>query len=269
MRIKALILASVFAVAALTNMAFSDDNSNELKAREIIDKAVESMGGETYLAIDKVQSSGRYFWFTKGRKSFLRYQDWSVMAPLVKSRVQLGKGKQEYLEIVNLQVEKGWRRESEKFLEFFTEEDISDFKRSVRHDLDYLLRERMSEEGMSFFYYGKDEISGSGQYEAVEFVDAMSDTITVYFNLTDSRPARTEYYSLDKNGVRQKKEQEFYNWHEIQGVNIPLRIDSFTDGELSSQRFIEEITFNGVFLESLFLRPAGEEWVPGSKRVKD
>lgn len=269
MRIKALLLAAVLLTAAFPNMAFSDDSSNEVKARELIDEAVKSMGGEAYLAVDKVLSSGRYFWFIKGRKNFLRYQDWSVMAPVVKSRVQLGKGKQEYMEIVNLELNKGWRRESEKFIEFFTDEEISDFKRSVRHDLDYLLRERMSEEGMSLFYYGKDDISGSGQYEAVEFVDAMSDSITVYFSLSDSRPAKTEYYSLDKNGVRQKKEQEFYNWHEVQGVTVPLRIDSYTDGELSSQRFIEEISFSEVFLETLFLRPEGEEWAPGISKDRE
>ena len=249
--------------------AFSSDDSNEAMARKIIDEAVQGMGGEAYLGVDRIQSSGRYFWFNKGRKYFQRYQDWSVMSPVVKSRVQLGKGKQEYLEIVNLEVNKGWKRESEKFIELFTEEDLSEFKRMVRHDLDYLLRERLSEEGMSLFYYGSDDISGSGLYKAIEFVDSRSDSIIVYFNLDDSRPAKTEYYSVDRNGVRHKKEQEFYNWHEFQGVTVPLRIDTYTDGELSSQRFVEEISFNNVFFETLFLRPEGEEWKPGTRQDRE
>ncbi len=269
MKIRIIFLTAVLVASVCSQMVLADDNTNEIKAREIIDAAVQTMGGKAYLDIDRIRSSGRYFWFSKGRKYFARYQDWTVMAPTVKSRVQLGKGKEEYLEIVNLEVNKGWKRESEKFVELFTEEDISEFKRSVRHDLDYLLRERMSDEGMSVFYYGKDEISGSGQFEAVEFVDAMSDSITVYFNLGDSRPAKTEYSSVDKNGVRHKKEQEFYNWHQFQGVFVPLRIDLYTDGELSSQRFIEEITFGEEFPEILFLRPEGEEWSPAGKKEKD
>ncbi len=268
MKIKIFLAAVLLMVTFSSNMALSDDNSNETKARKLIDAAVKSMGGEAYLAIDRIRSNGRYFWFNKGRKFFLRYQDWSVMSPVIKSRVQLGKGKEEYLEIVNLEMNKGWKRESEKFLEFLTEDDISEFRRSVRHDVDYLLRKRVSEEGMSFFYYGRDEISGSGQYEAVEFVDARSDSITVYFNVSDSRPARTEYHTVDKNGVRHKQEQEFYNWHEIQGVFVPLRIDIYTDGELSSQRFIEEISFGEAFPEILFLRPEGVEWTPGGNKDK-
>ena len=267
MRIKILLL--IILMAGSFPAGAQPEDKNEDKARQLIDKALESMGGEAYLGVDRVQSSGRYFWFVKGRKFFQRYQDWSVMAPTVKSRVQLGKGKQEYLEIVNLDLNKGWRRESEKFIELFNDEDLSSFRRSVRHDLDYLFRERLSEEGMSFFYYGRDEISGEGRYEAVEFVDARSDSIIVYFNLSDSRPARTEYHSVDKNGVRHKKEQEFYNWHEFQGVHVPLRIDTFTDEELSSQKFVEEISFNGLYADNLFLRPEGEEWTPRTRKEKE
>jgi len=259
-------MAKVLLAGFFLTLNVTGQDRNEARAREVIDKALQAMGGDAYLAVDRIQTSGRYFWFNKGRKYFSRYQDWSVMSPQVKSRVQLGKGKEEYLEIVNLELNKGWKRESEKFIEFFTDEEIAEFKRSVRHDLDYLLRERLSEEGMSLFYYGRDEISGSGEYEAVEFVDARSDSIIVYFNLSDSRPARTEYHSVDKEGIRHKKEQEFYNWHRIEGVDVPLRVDMHTDGELSNQRFIEEITFQGVFTGDLFLRPEGEEWKPGTKK---
>lgn len=268
MRIKIFFPVTIFLAFCMASASLAEESNEEIAMRTV-DEAIEVMGGQAYLDVDRIKSSGRYFWFNRGRKYFQRYEDWTVMAPVVKSRVRLGKDKQEYLEIVNLEVNKGWKRESEKFIEYFTEEDLAQFRRAVRHDLDYLFRERLSEEGMSLFYYGRDDISGGGKYDAVEFVDAMSDSIVVYFNLDDSRPARTEYHSVDENGVRHKKEQEFYNWHEFQGISVPLRIDTYTDGELSSQRFIEEILFNEQFPETLFLRPEGVEWKPGLKKDDD
>ena len=50
MRIKTFLLAAILMATFSSNMALSDDNSNEMQARKLIDEAVKSMGGEAYMA---------------------------------------------------------------------------------------------------------------------------------------------------------------------------------------------------------------------------
>jgi hypothetical protein len=60
-------------------------------------------------------------------------------------------------------------------------------------------------------------------------------------------------------GVRRKQEREFSNWHVIQGINIALRLDTYVDGEMSTQQFWEEVAFNAPIPEDYFLEPQVED----------
>lgn len=229
------------------------------KARQVLQAAIEAMGGDKYLGVRNSTSSGRYFAFRKGRKSFTRFQDWTVYQPPVRSRFQLGKGKRSTVWIYNLGLDKGWKLEGEDSLESLTEEEIKDFKRVVRKDMDYILRQRLDEEGLSLFYYGPDDISGAGDTEAVEVLDLNNDAVVLFFNRETHLPVKVETHFQDKFGFRHKEEVEFYNWHWIDGVYAPLRIDVFVDEEVSRQRFLEDLAFNAPVPEAYFLEPVIKE----------
>ena len=225
------------------------------KARQVLNAAIEAMGGEKYLSVQNSVSSGRYFVFRKGRKAFTRFQDWTVYQPPVKSRFQLGKGKRASVWIYNLSLDKGWKLEGEDSVEDATEEEVKDFKRVVKKDMDYILRHRLDEEGVSLFYYGPDEVAGDGNTEAVEVLDAANDSVVLFFNRDTHLPSKVETHFNDKLGFRHKEEVEFYNWHWIDGVYTPLRIDVFVDEEVSQQRFLEEQAFNQPIPKEYFLEP--------------
>jgi hypothetical protein len=237
----------------VSNLALASDDP-EKKAREVVKASIEAMGGDAYLNVESLASKGRYFWFRKGRKAFSYYQDWSVLDP-VKSRFQLGKEKKpEYVSVRNLELGKGWDQEGVEVDEV-PEEELDDFRLSVKQDFDYILRKRLNEEGMTLYYYGPDEIDGGGEYEAVEFLDATNISVIVFFDREEHLPAKLETSYTDKMGIKHTREQEFANWHEIQGIYMPLRFDTFVDDELSSQRFVEEITLNSTIPAEFFLKP--------------
>jgi hypothetical protein len=184
--------------------------------------------------------------------------DWTVFEP-IKWRFQLGEKKRRQVQIYNLEIGRGWILEGESSVEEIPEEEIQGFANSVREDMDILLRDRVDEEGMSLFYYGPEEISGTGEFEAVDFLDASNKSIVIFFDLESHLPSKMETHATNSFGVRQKEETEFANWHTIQGVHTPLRSDHYTDGQVSRQIFIEEITFNGDIPPEYFLEPVLEK----------
>ena len=225
------------------------------KAGEVIKAAVEALGGARFLAVKNTVSEGRYFFYNKGRKGFARFFDWTVYEDPVKSRSQLGNGKRADITVHNLQLNKGWRKESPVDLKELTEKDMEDFKSQIKKDLNYILKNRRNEDGLSLFYFGPDEISEDGDWEAVEFVDKTNDTVTVYFDRESHFPTKVKSQFTDSLGLRHEREVEFFNWHEIDGVQFSLRSDTHIDGELADQTYIEEIRVNEVIPEDHFLAP--------------
>ncbi len=225
------------------------------RATEVVAAAIEAMGGSNYLEVKNYHKVGRYFIFDRrGRSSFTSFSDWTVFEP-IKWRFQLGEDKRQQVQIYNLEIGKGWILEGENSVEEIPEEDVQEFEVEVQRDIDILLRERVEEEGMNLFYYGPEEIAGTGEYEAVEFLDATNYSVVIFFDLQSHLPSKMETYVTNKAGVRQKHETEFSNWQTIQGVHTPLRSDHYTDGEMSRQIFIEEVSFNDDIPLAYFLEP--------------
>lgn len=258
-RVARLILAAILGFLSVNASLAGEEDAAEKKAREIIESAIEAMGGDAYRNVETMVSNGRFFWFQKGRKAFSRYQDWTTLDP-IRSRFQLGKkaDKPDYVEIYNLELGKAWKQEGLD-VEELPEKKIEDFKRAVKEDVDVILRQRLNEEGMTMYYYGPDEIAGQGEYEAIEFLDLTNDSVIVFFSRKTHLPSKIETSFTDEAGIRRKREQEYSNWHVVQGVNMPLRFDTYVDGEISSQRFIEKIALNESIPPEYFLEPKVEK----------
>jgi len=255
MKMKTLAYLTVSLFLILPSSARADAN----KAREAIARAIEAMGGENYLGIKNSHSSGQYFTFDReGRKGHAKYQDWTNLDP-VKWRFQLGEGKRQTVEIYNLELGKGWSLEGKETVEDVKPEDIENFRKSVKRDIDILLRKRVDEEGMNLYYYGADDVAGSGEDEAVEFLDSTNQSMLIFFNTKTHLPTKLETQTTDKLGLRHKEEVEYFTWLMIQNVLTPLRVDVSVDGQMSQQRFVEKIEYNVPIPDDFFLEPKIEK----------
>ena len=156
-------------------------------------------------------------------------------------------------------IEKGWTLEGETHVEEISSEGVQRFIRVAAQDMDVTFRKRLDEEGMNLYYYGPQDVAGSGEYEAVEFLDTTNSSIVVFFDLKTHLPSKWETHRTNQLGVRQKHEQELYKWHTIQGVHVPLRYDSFVDGKKTEQREIETINFNIDMPSEYFLQPSPQK----------
>lgn len=230
------------------------------KGLALIQVSIDSMGGDRFRQVRAMQSKGHYYQFKKGQIAGVdKYADYTRLPD--KSRFQLGDGKSREVTIFDMTAGKGWHMEGKKDIKEATADEVKLFRQEVRHSIDNLLRSRLEEPGMTFFYYAPGAISGKSDLEAVEMIDAENDSVLIYFDLKTHFPARLEYVTLEGRGNKRKEAVEFSMWHSIGGVMTPLRFDNFADGELVSQLFVDEIVYNspGALNDSTFARPAPEK----------
>ncbi len=258
---KNLILTLLVPFLLIGSRAEVDDGN---RARKVLDIAVQAMGGNRYLSVRTEIETGREFLFKRGQKAFIPFQAWTVYENPVRWRHQAFKGKKQTVQVYNLELEKGWVQEGFHTVEELTVEDLKSFREMVKRDLHYIFRNRLDEEGISFFYYGPSDIAGSGELEAVEILDKNNISVIIYFQISSHLPVRMESQTTTRDGFRVKTETEFFNWHSIDGINSPLTIHYYRDGEKSGEKFIESISYNAPIPPNYFLEPM----IPPKKAAK-
>jgi hypothetical protein len=228
---------------------------DEEKIQKLFQNAIEAMGGQAFLRVSDIVSEGNMFFFDiEGNSSgLIKYNDYTKLPD--KSRNEVGnKKKARDVVVFNLSTNEGWILEGQKETKTATPEQMKEFRNLVKHSFDNIFRFRYKDPQNKLFYLGP----GQGedvQLEMVQLLDPENDTVTIYFDRASRLPAKIEYKSLSKRGVQQRHVEEYSQWHEIQGVKMPLRMDHFVNGRKSSQLFPVKVTLNNNLPDSFFSKP--------------
>ncbi len=244
-------------VTALIGLALSRTAAaqDEERTQKLFAGAIAAMGGEAYLNVKDIVSEGNLFFFDRDGNSsgLIKYNDWTKLPD--KSRNEVGNRKKLRDVIVfNLETGEGWILEGQKDTRAATPDEMKSFRNDVKHSIDTIFRSRYKDPANKLFYLGPGDGSDVN-LEMVKLLDPENDEVTVYFDRISFLPVKIEYRSLDKKGVRQRHLQEFSQWHNIQGVNTPLRTDGFVNGLKSSQLFVVKLTYNNNIPDSFFSKP--------------
>jgi hypothetical protein len=228
---------------------------DEEKIKGLFQNAIQAMGGDAYLKVADIVSSGQRFYFNNQGESsgLIKYSDYSKLPD--KRRFEEGNRKNELdITVFNLGANEAWILEGQKGTREATPEEMKSFREVVKHSIDNIFRFRYKDPANKLFYMGP----GEGQdltLEMVKLLDPDNDEVTVYFDRLSKLPAKIEYQEISKKGVRQRVVKEYSQWHEFQGVNVPLRIDSFVNGRRLAQNFINKISFNNNLSDGFFSKP--------------
>jgi hypothetical protein len=244
----------VFGFALLLSCQIPACGQDDEKNRRLFQDAIQILGGDPYLKVADSVSEGNYFMFDREGASsgLLKFNDWTKLPD--KSRFELGNRKKERdVFVFNLEKKEGWILEGQKDTRTATQEELKEFQTSVKHSIEYIFRYRYKDPENKLFYLGLAD--DNSQLEMVKMIDSENDEITVYFDRLSKLPARVEYQVVDQRGVRYRQVEEFSQWHMIQGVNTPMRIDVTRNGRPYSQQFITKITYNNALTDSFFVKP--------------
>jgi hypothetical protein len=248
-------LAASVSITRAQNTAPSVDE----KSKQIIDRAIEVLGGPNYLNVRTVIGKGFYSPFADGlAQPPTRFLDYIVYPDRERTEfTSLG--------IKSIQTntgESGWTFDGAvKKLSDQSPTQVEEFKRSMRTGMENLLRGWWQKEGGKIVYVGRREAGLAKRNETIRLTYPNGFWIEYEFGARDGLPAKVIYKRMRKNPdtgdqVEVTEEDQLLKFITVDGVTAPWVIDHFIDGHQTTRINYESLQYNAPIADALFTKPA-------------
>ena len=255
-----LTLSLVSAVRAQNQTtASAQENPIDEKSQQIIDKAIEVLGGQAYLSLKSVVGKGFFSPFHEGASMPpSRFLDYIVYPDRERTEFS-GAGVKSIQTNVG---ETGWLYDG--MVKKITDQEpaqIEDFKRTMKTSLENLLRGWWKKEGAKVRYAGRREAGLAKRNETVRLTYPDGFWIEYEFGARDGVPAKIIYKRSRKNmetgDVEETTEEDqLLKFITVSGVTQPWVIDHFVNGVQTTRINYESVVYNQPLPDSLFAKPA-------------
>jgi len=236
------------------------------KAKQIIDQAIDALGGDAYLNVRDVTCTGRLGQFDHSGEltGFGQFIDFTE--PPFKDR-QENLPKRNIVEVYN--GDKGWDLDRGGVSDA-PQAELIEFQSNNLKDLDNILRHRIHEPGMVLRYGGPDVVDLK-QVDWVELVDSDNRTIRIAFASATHLPVRKTVESRDPKFQMKTLEIEYYsNYHPIDGIQTPFQVTRERNQMKIFQVFFDKCDYNTNISDSLFTKESlDERWAQVGKKGFD
>jgi hypothetical protein len=229
------------------------------KSQQIIDRAITTLGGPKYLAVQNVIGKGFFTSFKDGMSQlparfldYIRYPD--------NERTEFNGGG-----IRTIQTntgDTGWIFDGgPKKISDQSPAQVEEFKRAIRTSLEYLLRGYWKKDGGKITYVGRREAGLAKRNETIRLTLPDGYWIEYEFGAKDNLPSKILYKRQRKDPdsgdmVETSEEDQFFKFIEMDGVTSAWVVDHFINGKQSSRINYESVQYNQAFPADLFTKPA-------------
>jgi hypothetical protein len=254
--------------AAQDDQQFLMPEQSAAKAKQLLQQAIDALGGSAYLNMRDSTCTGRVGAFDHsgeltGYETFIDYEQ-----PPYKDR-QENLPKRNIIQIYN--GDKGWVLDRSGVTEA-PQSDLEENKENVQKDLYNILRNRIHEPDMIFRYGGPDVIDGWAA-DWVELVDRDDRTIRIALKQDTHLPVRETVETRDPK-TRTKTSEIFYfsNYHPIGGIETPFQVTHERNSMKVFQAFFDKCGYNANLSDSLFTKESlDQRWaqIPNKEKYKD
>lgn len=229
------------------------------KSQQIIDRAIETLGGEKYLGVQTVIGKGFYTIYKDGISQIpARFLDY-IAYPDSERTEFTGAG------IRSIQTntgDTGWLFDGAvKKISDQTPAQVAEFKQAIRTSLEYLLRGYWKKDGGKITYVGRREAGVGKRNDTIRLVFPDDWWIEYEFGARDGVPAKIIYKRERKDPdsgdmVWVTEEDRLFRFITIDGVTAPWIIDHFINDKQTSRISYESVQYNQQFADNLFTKPA-------------
>lgn len=250
--LSAIVIALVLSVSAGAQPLASRSDPTEA-AEAILQKAVQSLGGDKYLKVTSQVSRGRFSIMREGAVvSFQSFLD--VLVYPDKERTEFKGGGVKSIQ-TNVG-ETGWTFDGDaETVKVQGEKQIENFKRAMRTSLDNLLRGQWRKEG-KVTYLGKRQATLGKRNEAIRLTYNDGLVVEFEFAVDTGLPMKAVHSRTTVEGEEIKEEDRYAQFVDVGGIKAPFIIDRFTNGSQSSRINYESIEYNKAIPESVFAKPS-------------
>lgn len=229
------------------------------KSQAIINRAIEVVGGQTYLNVQTVIGRGFYSEFKENVPQVpLKFLDY------------VGYPDRERTEFTSSGIrtiqtnagDTGWMFDGAvKKISDQTPAQVEEFRRSMRTSVENLLRGWWRKEGGKVTYVGRREAGLAKRNETVRLTYPNGFWIEYEFGAKDGLPAKIIYKrsrrDLDSGDMVEATEEDvLLKFITESGVTAPWVIDHFVNGKQTSRINYDQIQYNQPLAGSLFAKPA-------------
>jgi len=221
--------------------------SNQQKARTLVDQMIQALGGQAYLTAQDYYAEGRSGSFHNeslvGSGLFYRFWKWPD-----KDRMEMWR-QRNWIVVYNGNdgnetTFHGTRRIDPKDLKAYLE------RRS--YSLDMATREWLKQPDVALYYDGR-TMSEQKSADQVSLILPDHRGITLYIDANTHLPLRKSYTVRDPETQERVEEVETYdNYRPIQGIQTPTTITRYKNNVMAAQRFISTVTYNTGVSDSKF-----------------
>lgn len=233
-------------------------SSVDEKSQQIIDRAIEALGGSKYLNIQTVVGKGFYTSYRDGISQIpAKFLDY-ISYPDRERTEFVGAG------IKTIQTnsgDTGWLFDGAvKKISDQTPAQVENFKHAMRTSVENLLRGWWKKEGGKVTYVGRREAGLAKRNEAVRLTYPDGFWIEYEFGARDNLPAKVIYKRTRKDPdtgdqVEVTEEDRLMKFTMIEGVNAPWIIDHYIEGKQATRINYESVQYNQALEDSLFEKP--------------
>lgn len=279
-----LLLAAWPGVARPQDTAVLAPEASAAKAREVIQRSIQALGGAAYLGVKDMTRTGRYTTFEHNGESrgtvritdmvklpdkerieynFKMYYGVDVPIPLIFVDIPypMSKSKSSF-EVRN--GDSGWILGSGGVIPLEADA-LAKVRLQRKKDINLLFRARLNEPEMVLRYTGQDVVDLKF-VDWVEASDADRFVTRIAIDHSTHLPVRAIFLFRDsETGDPVEDHDYFSNYRPIQGVMTPMQIAHEHNGYQVSQMFFEEVKYNTGLDDSLFTQEALDHLAKGGK----
>lgn len=222
--------------------------ANEKRARLVLDRMVQALGGQAWLNVSDYQEEGRAYTFYNGESrgaGTLYFRSWKWPD---KERVELTK-QRDIIEIYNGDL--GWET-TYKGTHNQDPKDLARYQQRRHYSLVQVIRTWLTQPGVALFYDGSSLASGR-TVDQVTIMNAQNEGVTLYVSTDTHLPLKLsyqvrdpEYRDLDTESV------VFDGYRPEQGIQTAHSVTFYHNQDMSGQRFINSVRYNLGLADSQF-----------------
>ena len=228
------------------------------KSQQIINHAIEVLGGPTYLNLRTVTGKGFFTAFSEGVSQIpAKFLDYIVYPDHERTEFIAGG-----IKTIQTNVgDTGWIYDGgPKTIKDQSESQVEEFKRGMRTSVENLLRGWWQKGGGRVVYVGRREAGLAKRNDVVRLTYPNGFWIEYEFGAKDGMPAKIIYRrsrkNMDTGDVEETTEEDqLLKPITVEGITAPWVIDHFVNGQQTSRVNYESIQYNQTLPDTLFAKP--------------
>jgi hypothetical protein len=224
------------------------EDPNVRKAKDLLNQAIEALGGAAYLQLRTMQQTGRTYSFFHGQSTSNGALFWRFVEYPDKERIELTQQRDvAYVYFANKGYEITYRGPHP-----IETKDLNDYLRRKKFSLDTILRDWLNDPTVALFYEGT-ALAGAALADKVTLVNSHDEAVSLFLDSQTHLPVKKSISWRDPVDKQRDTEEELWdNYRLVGGVMTPYGFTRYYNGDMQAQRFLFTVSYNEVLNPAMF-----------------